>query len=228
MRTTTSTLKAIVFDFDGVILESLDIKARAFAELFRDYPDHVDAIVRLHREHHGVSRFEKFQIIYRDFLQRPLTDSETAVLDQRFSQLVYDEIMECPFVPGAREFLEQAAQRYALYVASATPEQELRRIVCGRRLDPYFRGVFGSPRTKAEILSSVLAREGLEPHEVVFLGDAITDYDGAMKNAVLFIGRVPPGQPNPFENRGVEVVADLAQLHEEWGRIIPHVEEPGP
>ena len=57
-------LKVIVLDFDGVIAETLDIKADAFAVLFADYPEHVEAIVRLHRENGGMSRYEKSTEFY--------------------------------------------------------------------------------------------------------------------------------------------------------------------
>ncbi len=33
--------QAIIFDFDGVIVESGDIKTQAFAELYRSYGEHV-------------------------------------------------------------------------------------------------------------------------------------------------------------------------------------------
>ena len=38
----------IIFDFDGVILESVHVKAHAFSRLFEHHPDHVEAIVELH------------------------------------------------------------------------------------------------------------------------------------------------------------------------------------
>ena len=47
---------AIVFDFDGVILESLDIKTRAFAALFDGFPDHTEQIAGYHLNNLGVSR----------------------------------------------------------------------------------------------------------------------------------------------------------------------------
>ncbi len=56
--------KAIIFDFDGVILESMDVKTKAFALLFKDYPEHLPAVLALHQTHGGMSRFEKFEIIY--------------------------------------------------------------------------------------------------------------------------------------------------------------------
>ena len=49
-------LDALLFDFDGVILESADIKTDAFRELFADQPAHVEEIVALHQRYGGVSR----------------------------------------------------------------------------------------------------------------------------------------------------------------------------
>lgn len=77
--------KAIVFDFDGVILESMDVKTRAFRDLFEDYPEHNDEIVRFHLDNGGMSRFEKFRIIYRDILSLPLSESEFERLSTKFS-----------------------------------------------------------------------------------------------------------------------------------------------
>src|SRR5690606_22889470 len=39
---------AVIFDFDGVILESVKVKTDAFKELFSDYPEHLEAIVAYH------------------------------------------------------------------------------------------------------------------------------------------------------------------------------------
>ena len=44
--------EALIFDFDGVILESVETKTRAFAELYKDKgPDVVDKVVRHHLAH---------------------------------------------------------------------------------------------------------------------------------------------------------------------------------
>ena len=63
-------VKAIIFDFDGVLVESVDIKTRAFARLFEsEENDAVKEIVNYHLGHAGVSRFEKFKYIYNNILQ---------------------------------------------------------------------------------------------------------------------------------------------------------------
>jgi HAD superfamily hydrolase (TIGR01549 family) len=211
--------KIVIFDFDGVILESADIKTRAFARLFESHPEHVDAIVALHLKHAGVSRYTKFQMIHDDILGLPLDDAQLTRLGTEFSRLALEEILECPYVPGAREFLEARHQGYHLYVASGTPEEELRDIVRQRDLADFFRAVYGTPAVKAEISRRILDETGLEPHEAVFVGDAMSDLEGARGAGVPFVGRVPTGGPNPFVGEQVPVVADLLELEREWPRI---------
>jgi phosphoglycolate phosphatase-like HAD superfamily hydrolase len=168
-------LKAIVFDFDGVILESVDIKTRAFRDLFKDYPDHLESIVRLHLDNTGMSRFDKFKIICADYLGRPPDDGELTRLGEAFSRFVYREILHCPFVPGAYEFLEKRSRQYEMFLASATPQDELSDIVNRRELDRFFEDVYGSPRGKDEILRGILRKKQFHPSEVVFIGDAADD-----------------------------------------------------
>lgn len=209
----------IVFDFDGVILESADIKTRAFGRLFEHHPDHVEAIVELHLRLAGVSRFEKFKLIHADILDLPLDDTELERLGEEFSRLALEEILRCPFVPGAREFLAARHETHRLFVASGTPQEELRQIVRERKLERFFEGIYGTPAEKAEIAKRILAETGAERHEAVFVGDATTDLDGARGAGVPFIGRLPASGPNPFEGEGVPVVADLRELAREWPRI---------
>jgi len=60
-------IQAVFFDFDGVILESVDIKGWAFGKLFeKQHPEHVDEIVAFHHANNGMSRFEKFRNFYKN------------------------------------------------------------------------------------------------------------------------------------------------------------------
>ena len=55
------SVDAIFFDFDGVILESVEVKGWAFGRLFENHPEHVDEIVAFHHANGGMSRFDKFR-----------------------------------------------------------------------------------------------------------------------------------------------------------------------
>jgi HAD superfamily hydrolase (TIGR01549 family) len=215
-----SELRAVVFDFDGVILESVDVKTRAFAALFADWPEHEDEIVGLHVENAGISRFEKFVRIYRDILRLPLTDAELARLGDDFAKLIRAEMQSCAFVPGARELLDELAKRYPLFIASGTPEAEMREIVDQRGLGSLFTGVYGSPAKKGAILRHISDEHGFATDELVFVGDALSDYEGAREAGVAFVARMAPDGVVEFpEEHVLATVADLHELAEQWPGI---------
>ncbi|MBI4348185.1 MAG: HAD family hydrolase [Elusimicrobia bacterium] len=210
-------LKAVVLDFDGVVLQSVDVKTKAFAELFAgEAPQARRRIVDYHLANGGISRFEKFRWAYREVLRRELPADEEASLGRRFNELVEEGVVAAEWVPGAREFLDFAQGRVPLYVASGTPEDELRRIVERRGLASRFAGVFGSPSKKAEILRRAAASSGSAPGELAMVGDAINDYDAARAAGSAFVGVVEPGRESPFP-KDVVVLPDLRGLAKALG-----------
>lgn len=204
--------QAIVFDFDGVLVESVDVKTRAFASLYHAYgPDMVNKVVAYHLAHGGMTRAMKFRHYHETLLGIPLTAETEAALAERFSQLIEDAVVGAPPVPGAAEFLEKFSGALPLFVASGTPDEEVKRIIERRGMGRYFAGVHGAPRTKGEILSHIAAERGFTPACMLMVGDAMADYEGAKSAGVAFIGRVPPVSRSPFPS-GVAVVADITGL----------------
>lgn len=208
--------RAIVFDFDGVILESHDIKTEAFRTLFADYPEHVDNIVAHHVAHAGISRHVKFRHAYEQILGLPFDEHISRSLSERFSSIVHAKIRACPFVLGARRFIERRARDAMLFIASGTPEEELREIVEARGLASYFTGVYGSPQSKTEILAHVLAERRLPPSAVVFIGDAMADHDAALAAGVRFVARLHDSSPMFPPETVAFHVRDFAQLDAAW------------
>jgi HAD superfamily hydrolase (TIGR01549 family) len=204
-------LKLIILDFDGVIVESTDIKTEAFRKLFSDYPKQVDTIVEYHKKHAGVNRYEKFNHIYKNILKQSLDKEKMAELGRRFSALVVNEIKACPLVPGALEFLKEYSKMVKLFIASSTPEEELMSLVKARDLQRYFRGIYGAPSKKSEITLRVMKEEGAKREEVLFVGDSAADYAEAEKAGVQFIGRVANLTDCPFSG-GVKTIKDLNEL----------------
>ncbi len=205
------TFKGIAFDFDGVILESVAIKTEAMAALFADHQDHLDEIVDIHENHAGFSRFIKFDMIYRDVFKMPLTPETRAELGRRFSELVLEKVLACPFVAGAREFLEARHETTPLFVISGTPDEELLTITSERGLSPYFTGIYGSDLGKPEILSAIIAGQDWEARDMALIGDGLTDFNAAAATSVPFIGRVPKNHDSPFP-ASTPTISDLTGL----------------
>lgn len=201
-------IKIIFFDFDGVIVESVDVKTKAFGRLFEpEGKSNVKKVVDYHLKNTGVSRFEKIRHIYKEILKRPLSEPEFGSLCERFSAMVVDEVIASPFVAGAQEFLKSYSGVYDCYVVSATPEEELRDIVKRRRMTGYFKAVFGAPKNKRDMVRQTILSRKIEPTEAAYVGDALSDYRAALENKVHFIARIN-------QNDGIFRDVDCARIND--------------
>ena len=209
---------AIIFDFDGVLAESVDVKTRAFESLYAEYGDRIVEQVRdYHLQHGGISRFEKFRYYHEVLLGKTLTKDEENLLGDRFSQYVEDAVVKSVYVAGAYNFLENYYQSIPLFVASGTPDAELKRIVSRRKMSHYFVSVHGSPAKKGDIIQDILAKHGFNSDRVLMVGDAIADYEGAIAAGVKFMGRVMQyPKTYPFSVKTL-VLPDLVDLEAKMG-----------
>ncbi len=208
-------IKTVIFDFDGVIADSVDIKTRAFAYLFKEYPQSVrDEVVKYHLENGGKSRYVKFKYYYENILKKEYTDETGEKLAAEFSEFVFEEVVRCPYIKGAIEFIENNHENYYFFIVSGTPDGEIKAIAEKRGISKYFKEVLGTPAKKDEWVRYILHKYNLLPDETVFIGDAYDDYKGASENGCRFIG-VNSGGHNPFEKLKVDLlVGDLGDIHE--------------
>ena len=181
--------EAFFFDFDGVLVDSVEVKTRGFAKLFEPHgPEVVAQVIDHHRRHGGMTRADKFRYYHRDYVGRNLSDEEMTELCQKFSELVVDEVVSAQEIRGAGEFLKKWCSRLPCFVISATPEEEIREIVRRRGMTNYFKEVLGAPASKEDNLARLLSTFRLNPSKCCLFGDAASDYQAAYTCGVAFIG----------------------------------------
>lgn len=203
-------MKVIVFDFDGVILDSVDVKTKAFAQIYKKYGKDIELrVVDYHLKHGGISRYEKISYYHRELLGVDLTQAELNELAATFSRIVFREVCESQWISGAKEFLNYSRLKYDLYICTGTPEDEIKIILSEIGILKYFNGVFGSPKQKSEILEEIVNSEQYNKRDILFIGDALTDLDAASTVGVNFVGVLNNRIDFPAD---VECVEDLMEI----------------
>jgi len=182
-------IEAIVLDFDGVVVESNRIKHEAFSDIFSDYPRHYSEMMRYHMAHNHVDRHAKFKYIIENILKQKYTEEEGKRLVDRFAGLTRKKIINAPYVTGALEFIKAVSDRYPIYIASATPLDELMIILKARGLTGYFAGVYGAPMPKSRMFMDIMKKEQILPQDILFIGDSPEDCNVASESGVHFLAR---------------------------------------
>ena len=186
--------KALFFDFDGVIVDSVSIKTEAFSKLFEKHGETiVNQIVSHHLAHGGINRIDKIKYYYNELLKVEIDEKELSLMCTNFSNLVLDKVIHAKEIDGADNFLNKSYLKTKCFVVSATLEEELIEIINKRKIMNYFKEIRGAPLKKTNHIQDLLQKYQLNPNEACFIGDAVEDYKAAKECGVDFFGIVQSG-----------------------------------
>lgn len=210
------TLRAVVFDFDGVIVESEAAKEEAFVELFGRWPEHRDGMLAYHREHRSLPRLAKVQELAQR-LGRGGDADFVGALTADLSALMLDRVSACSLVPGARELIQDLAPRLHVAIASVTPERDLLELLRRLGLRDQVAAAYGDPPTrKVDAIAATIQAVGGDPGTVALVGDSPADLEAARSCGVRFIGRdsgIPFGPDAPPAHRDLNGVGAELRTH---------------
>lgn len=178
---------ALIFDCDGVILNSNKIKTDAFYSVAKLYGEKAaKELVKYHVCYGGISRYHKFEYFLKAILGKKIQQDELDLLLDKFAKEVKKGLLECEITDGLEE-LRQKTSKCKWFLVSGGKQEELREIFRVRRIEKYFDGgIFGSPDTKEEILQREI-NNGNIIKPAVFFGDTKLDYEIATKFGIDFI-----------------------------------------
>ena len=190
----------VFFDFDGVIVDSVEAKIAAFGELYREFGPAIRGKVEAYqRAVPGETRYDKIPRFHREYLGQDLSEAETLEWCDRLSDLVLDQVVACPLLPDVGATLAWLQRlKTPAHIVSGTPHTELEVIVARKGLRPFFASVRGAPEKKASIVMDILSDTSISPRECLFVGDALTDFDCAQATGMDFLGCASNGL-HPFE-----------------------------
>jgi len=179
--------KTLIFDCDGVILNSNEIKTEAFYDSVLTYgKESAEKFKEYHENNGGISRYRKFQYFFENILNKPMNSNDLERLLGVYSNLVLKKLSHCQINPYLNE-LKDFTRNAKWGVVSGGDQRELRAIFSKRKISGNFElGIFGSPETKEEIFDKML-RNKLIDFPAIFFGDSQYDFEVAESISIDFL-----------------------------------------
>ena len=177
-----------VFDCDGVILNSNQVKTQAFYGAAEAYGDKAaSALVDYHVRNGGISRYAKFEYFLTQIVGRANADAaELEKLLSAYADRVEQGLRECEVAAGLSDLRSKTSSSRWL-VVSGGDQAELREVFQDRGLSSLFDGgIYGSPDDKDEILGREL-QAGVIAQPAVFIGDSQYDFEAATRAGLDFV-----------------------------------------
>ena len=204
-------IKAICFDFDGVIMDSMGLKFDAYCFALERFAFSKARIRDLMHRYAGLSRRRILALMYEQLSGHEAPERLSDELTKRFTD--HDDrsrpLMQP--IPGSLPFLEKAHLHCYTAVVTGTPQEVIDKTVAFHDLGRYFGRVCGSPRTKEEIVESLMAAQEIPRDQWIFIGDGKTDQVAADACGIRFVG-LDQGTTSFEPDRAWKVVPTLMAL----------------
>ena len=183
-------IKNIIFDFDGVIIDSMNIRSFGFEEIFKEYDESsVQSLLKYHNENGGLSRFVKIKYFFNTLLNQEIGEQKIFSYAANYSKIMRKKLISKDIIiDETLNFIKSNHLVYNMHIASGSEHTELNYLNQTLSLNSYFLSIDGSPTPKKEIVKSILKENFYKNNETILIGDSINDYDAAKANDIAFIG----------------------------------------
>ena len=178
----------IIFDCDGVILNSNQLKTKAYYKAsFPSYGHELASSLTTYLMNNtGKTRDYFIDYFLKNIVPSDISELGHEELFNRVTLEIQKGLMECEVSPCLFELREKTPNT-KWFVVSGGVEKELRNVFQNRSLfDLFDGGIYGGPRTKDEILTSLCNKNHIK-FPVLFLGDSKYDHEVARKAKLDFL-----------------------------------------
>jgi phosphoglycolate phosphatase-like HAD superfamily hydrolase len=183
-------MRTILWDFDGVILDSMKIRDKGFEIIFKKFEkSKVDQLLEYHRINGGLSRYVKIKYFYNEILGKEISDEKVLEYASNFSKVMREKLIDPNnLIQESVTFIKNNYKKYNFHIVSGSDQKELRFLCKELQVDCYFISIYGSPTPKNDLVSNVIQQFDYNKNNTCLIGDSINDFEAADKNKIKFYG----------------------------------------
>ena len=172
----------IIFDCDGVILDSNKLKSEAFATALLDEPaELVEKFIKYHKFNGGISRYIKFEHYFKTIKRLNEYSEELQLALKNYAHICSEELNKSEEIPGVRKFLELLkSKNIPCFVSTGGDTKEVTDAFEYKGLRSFFKTIYGNENTKDWHLSEIKSTLS-KSSRLLFIGDSKKDFDVASK-----------------------------------------------
>lgn len=180
----------ILWDFDGVIIDSNEIRTQGFIHIFKSYnKDDVLRLVNFHKENGGLSRYFKINYFFKNILGTNISEEEILIYANNYKKYVLSNLMDKNFlISDSINYIKQNYKNKDMHIVSASDESELNELCNFYNISKYFISLKGSPVSKIDNISSLIIHQEYSRNQVTYIGDSVNDFEAAKSNKINFFG----------------------------------------
>ena len=181
-------MKNILWDFDGVILNSMKVRDWGFEEIFKNFDQElINELLIFHRKNGGLSRYVKIRYFYEKILSKSISKEKIDKYAESFSVLMKMELIKSEnLILDSLDYIKTNHQKYNFHIVSGSDQLELRFLCKELKIAQYFNSIHGSPTPKNQLVSNLLDTYQYDKENTCLIGDSINDYEAAEYNEISF------------------------------------------
>lgn len=182
--------KTILWDFDGVILDSMPVRELGFRTVLKNYPtDQVEALLKFHRANGGWSRFVKLYYFFEKIRKEEVSADLIQDLSKEFTEIMKSKLTSKDLlISDSLDFIKRNYLNFQMHIVSGSEHQELNFLCKELGIDSYFLSIHGSPTSKIDLVSNLIQSNSYDRMELVLIGDSKNDAEAAEANGIDFVG----------------------------------------
>jgi phosphoglycolate phosphatase len=179
--------KAIVFDWDGTLFDSMAYKCSNFVDIFERLGCDPKDLISLHTEYTGLPRNTLFSVVYRKLLKKDLSDKCFQELSNEYTELNHKKSKDAKLFDEVESTLIDLKKKYTLIISSSSVQNELDAATKNKNIAHHFQLILGSKQNFSkgpEHIKHICAEFCLSRENILFIGDDQKDIELAMQSGV--------------------------------------------